>query len=207
MPRPMATALLDAHGVAETAGPGTVRLPRRRRRRLDAAILRGTLRAVLRSRMVGRVVVVCHEGSLLAVARREGVEAVPAREGEARGGEPPPDAPLVRMAGLLPLLQAQDVAFLVGSALDGALVAATPPHRREATILVSGPSVDPPRDGLRHEVVPPPGGRWELHRTEAALEVWEGEDLERMLRSPRAAPGKALLRSWNWRGPAGGKGG
>ncbi len=180
--------------------PGKPPLSPGKRRRLNALFLQETLEAVQASRMVNGIHAICHSRSLLAVARRQGVEAVPAGA-EAVAPQLPSSqgaSLTLHMAGLLPLLEAQDVAFLVGRALDGPRdVVVTPPHRREATILL-GPDGDLSGDGLRSpaERRKAPGRGWELYRMEAALEVWEPDDLDRVLRSPRTSRGKESLRSW-----------
>lgn len=197
MPGVKVIARLDARRLEDTADPKAIPLSPRKRRRVNALFLEGTIGAVQASRMVDEVHAACHGRSLLGVARKHGAVATQADDQAAASGPPSSGDPsmTLRMAGLLPLLEAQDVAFLVGRALDGPRdVAVTPPHRREATLLLAA-NGEAIAETLRSPVERTSGRDWEVHRLEAALEVWEPDDLDRILRSPRGSRGKGFLRS------------
>lgn len=197
--------------VVQGEPPAALGLPTRRALRVAEAALRDVLEALTTSRLVERTLLVSPDRRARGLAEGRGVEPAPVPEEglsaalrrctEALVAKGVPVLTLVRAD--LPLLKAEDVAFLVGRALRGPrLVVATSPVSRRAGLAVLHPS-----DILSPTVLAEDVGTvleaaeardvpWEAYGLEAALSLEDPDTLARVYHAARPSRVKVLLKRW-----------
>lgn len=184
-------------------------LSSRRKRRLAQAIIRDVVEAVRDSRVVDEVLLASGDATVHRLALRAGLPSA-----VKEGGDWPslPEAidtavgreaeVLVLLRGDLPLLEAQDVAFLVGrvrrgprvvllSAPDSAQVSLACANPAEAVVPETDASVTRWQAVARKRGIP-----WEVYRTAAGLRPSSPEDLLTIYEASHASRAKALLKEW-----------
>jgi 2-phospho-L-lactate guanylyltransferase len=173
-------------------------------------MLLDVLSAVMMSMVLDRVVVVSGDDEALDLASEQGAETI--FEQRPKGMNAafalgmsclPEDTQVLALIPCdLPLLRAEDVAFLVGRALEGPRVVLVPSATSPGTsILVTNPPGIIPlhfeEDSYRlHYREAVKVGDAEVYWIEAGLDVDEAEDLIHLLRSQRRCRTRELLRSW-----------
>ncbi|MFQ5985765.1 MAG: NTP transferase domain-containing protein [Thermoplasmata archaeon] len=185
-------------------------LSKRRRGRLAKAILQDVLEAIQGSRLLDRIVVVTHDSDVAAFVRGEGFPVVdPGRKAEApiRGviesAEDEGAETVALLRGDLALLEAQDLAFLVGRMAHGAgLVLVPTPGQSGLSIVIATPENGAPGDfevgGLEswREQAETRGIATEGYGIRAGLRPSGPHDLLVMYTAARPSRGKALLKDW-----------
>lgn len=187
------------------ASPSLPRLPERHRWRVTEAIVKSMLGAVEGSRLVSRTSLASTDGRMASVAREQVASYVHLpKEGMAT----PPATSLTEVGhgvsvlllaiGLMPLLQAQEVAFLVGRSLRGKRVLAPSPNAPSFGIIVdSRSSVDrfgEAFEALRRSHDAPMRLPRETHWLEGTFVARDTSDLREVLRSNRASATRRVLR-------------
>ncbi|MFQ5552222.1 MAG: hypothetical protein ACE5EW_00615 [Thermoplasmata archaeon] len=185
-------------------------LSKRRRSRLAKAILLDVFEAIEGSRLLDRIVLVTHDSNVGAFGQGEGVSVVDP------GGQA--GVPLRRvidrvqdegagtvalLRGDLALLDAQDLAFLVGRAAHGAgLVLVPTPGSPRLSIVIAAPA-----ERARGDFESGDLESWqelaetrriaaEVYGIQAGMRPSEPRDLLEMYRAARPSRGKTLLKDW-----------
>ncbi|MDX1534657.1 MAG: hypothetical protein R3291_03455 [Thermoplasmata archaeon] len=205
----MGKASVDGAGafvVVDRLGSGleglTSILPRRRRRHLAEAMLMDVFQALRESRLVQTIVLGTRQPEAAAVGRRADVPVVDAMEAD----DDPADGDAPRLSaslwGDLPLLEGQDLAFLIGRAA-----------RQDRLVLVPTPG----GEGLSLAVTRERGfmkdlgtgtlASWrrestdrglatEVYATPAGMRPSTAEDLLQVYMAARLSRAKRLLKEW-----------
>jgi 2-phospho-L-lactate guanylyltransferase len=190
----------------------SVVLSRAQRRKLVRAMYLDVLDAVTCSRIFDQIAVVSADGRALSLASDYGV--TPVREEEARGMNP---AFELGMASLgresldivalipcdVPLLKAEDVAFLLGRVREGPKVVLVPSMTSAGTsiLLMNPPDViglhfEEDSYRLHYEEAMRAPADIDVYWLEAGLDVDRPQDLLEVARSTRSCRTRDLLRSW-----------
>lgn len=184
-------------------------LSQERRRHLADALLQGTLEALRTSRMVDPVLVAASDRRAREAAQAAGARPVPAdgpegavhaslREVKAVGA-----TVLALLSSSLPLLRAEDVAFLVGRALRGPVAVLVPePDAPRTSLAVVHPweafTLAPGRDPQAYlEEAERRCVSTEVHRLPAGRTLRGPGDLVAVYQSERPSPAKELLKAWD----------
>ncbi|MFQ6013439.1 MAG: hypothetical protein ACE5LS_07325 [Thermoplasmata archaeon] len=186
-------------------------LPKRRRRRLAEGVFLDVVQAIRESRLLAEIVLATRDPTAASLGQREGIScpkgegasALPIRQAVEASLQEGAEA-MALLWGDLPLLEAQDLAFLMGRLAQGPRMVLVPTLGSPGvSIVMARPaSVLPPGD---FETGDASSWQQEARRHGLATEVYglpagmrprAPRDLLQVYKAPRPSRAKALLKEW-----------
>lgn len=186
-------------------------LSKHRRLRLAEAVFRDVMQAIEESRVLDDVVLLTRDPDGIAFGREEGIRLLEPQEGADRTAQLAMEACLhgggeavVLLRGDLALLEAQDLAFLLGRLAEGpSLVLVPTPGTAGLSVVLARPAeelrgdfetgdVRSWRQGAMDRGLTP-----EVYGIPAGMRPAEPRDLLMVYKAARPSRAKALLKDWN----------